>query len=255
VSDKATVAPLPLASGGYIVATESEVVHLGRDGKLRARAASSAMFVGSVLPAAGGALLTASLGGVYRFQPPAPLRRVGDLGGDVRDGGMLASPSTIVAIVDRRRLVAFDLRRGLTERVYVAPPRHALEGPPSLAGDLVVVADTSGEFVALDPRGQVVRRALLERVPLASFGATRGAAARFAVAPSPPLLVGAGGRIAFARTGGRVGILDKEHVAVSADRACVEPLALLPAGEAAVLIACRDGKLMVYAGHAGETTP
>ncbi len=251
IADAAKAAPLPLARGGYIVATDTEVIQLGRDGDIRARAVAPEPIRGNVLPAEGGAILTGVLGGVYRFRPPAPLRKLGRVGGRVSGGAILVGPRMLAAVVGGRELVAFDLLRGRSRRLYAAPPGHVLEGPPSFThAEQLAVTSSSGALAFVGPRGQILRQLALDPAapPLPSTRPGRRMLRRPRHVVSPALLAGPGGRLAFVRADGRVGVVEQDRITMSADQGCAggTPLAVLPAAAERILMACRDGTLMVY---------
>jgi len=57
--------------------------------------------------------------------------------------------------------------------------------------------------------------------------------------------LGAVGR-GFVRAGGRAGVVAPDgSVALAAERVCSAPVAVLPAGERRMLVACRDGTLVM----------
>jgi len=251
IADAAKAAPLPLRPGGYIVATDTEVIQLGRDGDIRARAEAPEPIRGNILPAQGGAILTGVLGGVYRFRPPAPLRKLGRLGGRISGGAILVGPRTLAAVVGGRELIAFDLLRGRSRRLYAAPPGHVLEGPPSFThAAQLAVASSAGALAFVGSGGQILRQLALD--PLAPPPPPTRRGGKMFRRPrhvlSPALLAGPGGRLAYVRADGRVGVVEQDRITMSADQACagVTPLAVLPAAAERILIACRDGTLMVY---------
>jgi hypothetical protein len=251
IADAANAAPLPLARGGYVVATDTEVIQLGRDGMVRDRARAPEPIRGNVLPAQGGAIVTGVLGGVYRFRPPEPLRQLGRLGGRVSGGGILVGSRTLVVVVGGRELVAFDLLRGRSRRLHTAAAGHVLEGPPSFTyAQQLAVTSSAGTLVFVGPSGQIQRQLGLDPAAAPSLR-TRHNKKMFrrpSYVLSPALLAGPGGRLAFVRADGRVGVVEHDRIAMSASRGCVggTPLALLPATAERILIACRDGTLMVY---------
>jgi hypothetical protein len=65
--------------------------------------------------------------------------------------------------------------------------------------------------------------------------------------PSPPPIVDPVGRVAFVRWSGRVGTVSPEgRVDVAAERVCAAPVAVVPAGDKRMLVACHDGGLWMY---------
>jgi hypothetical protein len=68
---------------------------------------------------------------------------------------------------------------------------------------------------------------------------------------SPPPITDGEGRIAFARVGGRVGVVGADgRVRLVTGSTCGSPAALAPAGPRRMVIGCRDGTV-VMVGDAG----
>jgi len=254
--------PLALATGGLIVAGGSTLVEIDADGVVRARAtldergpgaggASPERVAGAVVEGPGGALVTTTTGSVYRFRPPAPPRKVGSFGGIPVRGAMAADDRTLVAVVDGRRVVALDLPTGTT---HVLSGGMMFDAPPTLGPNGLVYASAQlGMLLGVDAAGNEKVHVLLDKAqppPLAPATMVGGAVTFVAPAdlkPSPPLVIDPSGRVAFVRPAGRAGLVTPEgKVEVVADRVCATPLAVLPGGEKRLLVACRDGLLLMY---------
>ena len=262
-------APLALAEGGLLVAAGGALVELGADGSIRARASLEDRPLGALQPslerASGavvegprGALVTAVSGNVYRFRPPAAPLKIGSFGGVATRGAMLADARTLVAVVDGRRLVALDL---LTGAAHVRASGVPLDSPPALMpSGLVVVSTQLGLLIGLDAAGNEKFHASLEKAAPAPaptgviVGVTLTPAAA-EMKPSPPVVIDPDGRVAFVRANGRAGLLtgiegkDPRRApgkVVLSERVCAAPIAVVPAGDKRVLIACRDGGLWMY---------
>jgi outer membrane protein assembly factor BamB len=283
------VAPLALDDGGVVIASGAALVEIDRDGAVRARTAlelkpgspdgrvAGALLVGPRIAGAPlGTLFTTDSGSVYAWRPPASPRRLGTFGGFSRKGAVLADARTLLAVVDGRRVVAFDLPTGTTH-VRAGVGLSQFDGPITLGeGDLAFVATQHGLLLGLDPAGNEKIRVALEMPPALALPAPApGAAGPGGVVgnapggagvgtlslgpgggsffgapdakPSPPLLIDPDGRIAFARSSGRAGVLSPGSAPVLAgEHLCASPLAILPAGNKRLLIACRDGGLLLY---------
>lgn len=250
--------PLALSNGGMLVAAGSNVVEIDADGVVRARATIEDRLPGASAPtlerAAGavvegpmGTLITTVSGGVFRFRPPAAPRKVGSLGGIPTRGAMLADERTLVAVVDTRRVVALDLPSGTTQ---TRSSGILFDAPPALGpGGLILVATQLGVLLGLDAAGNEKVRLLLDK-PLPATTALAPGGTTFLPAelkPSPPLIVDPAGRIAFLRANGRAGMVAPSgRIEVLSERICGAPVAVLPAGEKRLLVACRDGGLWMY---------
>jgi len=55
------------------------------------------------------------------------------------------------------------------------------------------------------------------------------------------------GRVAFVRSSGRAGTVSPEgRVEIASERICAAPVAVVPAGDKRMLVACHDGTLWMY---------
>jgi hypothetical protein len=241
---EADAAPLALDDGGLVVAGGRTLVEVDADGAVRARASLDERALGGLVAGPDGALVTTESGVVYAWRPPGAPRRLGSFGGVPRRGAALADRRTVVAVVDGKVLVALDLVTGTTHVLASAPAGALLDGPPAVSpSGLALVSITSGLVVGVDAAGAERLRAAVDRTLAVPDG---GALASFfgpvEPKPSAPLVVDAAGRVAFARPGGRAGIVHPDAtVTLATDRACGTPIAISPAGERRFLLACRDG--------------
>ncbi len=247
-------APLALADGGLLVAAGNALVEIDSDGLVRARAtlderpASGEHATGAVLDSPGGSLITTASGNVYRFRPPGAPRKVGSFGGTTARGAVLADGRTLLAVVDGHRLVALDLPTGTT---HVRAGGIALDGPPAQdpSGFSLVVAQL-GVLLGVDAAGNERMHVVLDK-PLGGLGgglSLGGVMAPADLKPSPPVVVDGSGRVAFVRANGRAGVVWPDgHVEIASERACTSPpVAVLPAGDRRMLVACHDGALWMY---------
>lgn len=237
---------LALDDGGVVIAAGRALLEIGADGAVRARTQLEERATGALVAGPEGTLITADTGTVYTWRPPGAPRRVGSFGGAPRRGAALSDARTLVAVVDGRKLVALDLPTG-TAHVLGSSGGFlaALDAPVTIGpSKLAVVTTQSGIVVGVDASGNEKFVFSLDRS--SSAGADAGAATSFfgssSSSPSPPLIIDPEGRIGFARTGGRVGVVSPEGVvAVASERVCSVPVAVAPAGERRMVVACRDG--------------
>lgn len=239
------VTPIPLDDGGVAFAAGRALVAVGRDGAVRARAEAPARVSGALLGGPEGVVFTTDDGDAYAWRAPAAPRLLGHFGGPVRHGAVRASARALAAVVDGRAIVVLDVPTGTTHVLASAAPGDAFDAPVAVgANGTSFVATSTGTLVAIQPNGDMAARAALERTHAAAFGD-----AGFFPAPaqgaSPPVLVDAEERVAFVRSEGRAGIVDAGgRVSVASPRVCRNPVALLPAGARAVVVACRDGAIV-----------
>lgn len=208
--------------------------------------------VGGLLPHGGGVVAATVDGEVWSWGPPGPPRRLGELGGRLREGVAKVSDRTVVGVVEGERVVAFDLSSGATTLLLsVASVSAQLEDTVTLTsrGSLIATS-VLGEFVAVDNKGLIVERGALEALPTTVFGADAGVPAffqRVKMQSSPPLITDSEGRIAFARNSGKVGIVDRAgKLQTATSRQCARPIAILPAGPARFVVACRSGSVAMF---------
>jgi outer membrane protein assembly factor BamB len=249
---KTQAAPLARDDGGVVVATDDSLALVAADGEIGARAQLQGRAVGGLIPWRGGVLATLRSGVVQHWRPPAAPRKVGDLGGTLDDGAVLVSERTLVAVVDRQRVVGLDLLGGGGTLITGAAGTGAqLEGPPTLdKTGVLLVSNVLGELFGVDAHGVLVRRLALENLPLmfnpdAGVGALLG---RVESRPSPAMIVGTAGRVGFARNSGKIGIVepDGSGVVTVNPRLCARPLAVLPAGDNRMLVACHSGSVAMF---------
>lgn len=244
----ADVTPLALDDGGLVVAVGRSLVELAAGGGIRARAELADRAVGAVLAGPGGALVTTESGAVVTWRPPSAPRELGSFGGPPRRGAVLADARTLLAVVDGRRLVALDLPTGTTS-VRAGSAFGLLDGPPAIGvGGTAVLLSSAGLLLGVDASGDEAFRVALDRPPSAA-AADGGVSGFFGPAdakPSPPVVIDRAGRIGFARAGGRVGVVGADgSVSVAAERVCATPVAVIPAGEERMAVACRDGTVVM----------
>jgi hypothetical protein len=234
------VSPLPLENGGVALALGAEVVELDGDGAVRARSPLGERAIGPLVRTAAGILATGESGAVYRIHPPDAPDRLGTFQGDPGAGAAAADGRTLLAIVDHRRLMAFDLVTGTTNQRFGAGVA-SLDGPVAVGPQGTALFTTfAGSLVGVDASGVEVRRTSLER------SSRDGGVNPATVAESPPLLTDDDGRVAFARFSGAVGIVSPQgSVELAEGMTCSMPVALAPAGPGQIVVVCRDGGIVL----------
>lgn len=235
---------LALDQGGLVVAAGRTLLELDADGAVRARAMLDERVHGGLVAGSDGTLITTETGAVYSWRPPGSPRKLGSFTGVARGGAALADARTLLAVVDGKALVALDLVTGRSHVRASAPAGVSFDGPPTVGhSGLALVSGTSGLLLGVDPAdGERIRVALERSAVLPDAGAPASLFGAVDARSGPPLLVDAAGRVAFARPGGRCGLVRADAaVVLVAERVCGTPIALQPAGERRMLLACRDG--------------
>jgi len=271
-----SVAPLALDDGGVAVATTAEIALLDASGNVRLRAPLPEPLVGPLLASGGRIFGVSHSGVVYAWSPGGAggldVTRVGSFqqspSTTVQGGAVLASPDTLVAVVDdaqpggpsQPRLMTLDVRQGL------AVPLASFQGGGFLGpvafrrGVAYAMAGVPGHTyaVGVSSAGQEVLR-----VPVASsvLVMVDGGAPLFSVPPHVPVVVDDTGTIAFAAPEGAVGVVDPAGIVSSLDNVCIRPLrggrgitSLVPGGPGALVLTCVNGTV-VRIVHGAPDTP
>jgi outer membrane protein assembly factor BamB len=249
----ADTTPLALDDGGILIAARHSLIEIDADGVVRARATLQERAVGALLLGPEGALVTTDSGGVYTWKSPGEPRKIGSFGGQPRRGALLADSRTLLAVVDGRTLTALDLPTGTTQVRATAPLLGVLFDAPATVSPsgLGLVSTYGGLLIGVDASGSEKLTIALEKQVLllgADAGVPVGPGAGFFgptdLRPSAPVIVDPQGRIGFARAGGRVGVVSPEgNVGIVNERLCASPIAVQPAGDKKMLVACRDGTI------------
>ncbi len=245
------VGPLSRADGSVVIGGRV-LVELDANGGVRSRASLPERAVGALIEGPEGTIATGELGGVYVFRPPNPPRKIGSFGGLVRRGAALEGGRTLLAVVGGKSLVGLDLRVGLSHVRVGDVGLGSYDEPVTIhPRGFAMLTTTTGLLFGVDASGNERLRMAVDKgtQPAAGDPAAAGAAAGTGffnppadARPSPPLVVDAEGRIAFARQGGRVGVARADgSVALASERLCTAPVAMQPAGEDKLVVACRDG--------------
>jgi len=242
-----TLAPMPTDDGGVVLAAGRELLALGPNGTIRARARLPSRAAGPPVLHRGDALIVTEPGEVYRYHAPESPQRIGSFNGRPKGGAALADARTLIAVVDTTRIVALDLPTGTTHvRSGAVDLLTQFDGPVALSREGVALTTTySGVLLGYDAAGDETRRVSLEKQLLAAdAGAASLLLGTVDRKPSPPVFVDGEGRVAFARRTGKVGVaLPNGRIAVASDRLCSSPIHIVPAGDRRMLVACRDGTL------------
>ena len=247
----ARVGLLPLGDGGVAIAAGHEIVEIDGNGRLREKTRLGERTTGPLVATLTGTVATASSGTVYVVRP-GYAKRLGTLGGDPSESGASTPDGrTLWAVVDHQRVVALDLTSGTTE-VRFAVVDQSLHGPVVFGrGDSLVFTTWMGVLISVTPSGTDVRRTPLEP-RFATLITDAGKVDFAALDESPSPVTDDEGRTAFARVGGRAGIVASDGtINLLEGASCSSPSALAPAGPHRMVVGCRDGSILMI----GETSP
>jgi outer membrane protein assembly factor BamB len=239
--------PIALEGGGAVFGVGPRLLFVDPEGHVREWTRLADRSVQALISSRIGFLAIDDTGDVIRAGAVFMSRAFGGFGGDVGAGPASADENTLVAVVDHRRVVDLDLSTFAAHDRFVAPSA-SLEGRIVLGrdGDAYVTTFT-GTLLAIDRTGAERFRSVLE--PGGAMTGANGALNPEAIAPAAPLIVDAGGRTAFARPGGRTGVVGPDGAVVWVQGAtCPSPVALCPTGVERFVVACRDGTILLIGG-------
>ncbi|MDI3291286.1 PQQ-binding-like beta-propeller repeat protein [Polyangium sp. 15x6] len=248
------VAPLARSDGSVVVGGRA-LVELDANGGVRARASLPERAVGALIEGPEGTIATGEAGGVYVFRPPNPPRKVGTFGGPLRRGAALEGGRTLLAVVNGKSLVGLDLKTGLTHVRAGDVGLGTYDEPVTIhPRGFAMFSTSTGLLFGVDAAGNERLRMVLDKgaqpaAPDPAAAPGTAAATGFFNAPadarpSPAMVVDAEGRVAFARQNGRVGVARPDgNVALVSEKLCAAPVAIQPAGDDKLVVACRDGTI------------
>jgi hypothetical protein len=240
---------LPLEEGGVALAAGAEVIALDAEGHASFRVRLPERIQGPLLATRRGLVATTQTGTVYQIHPSF-ITSLGDLGGDPGEAGASTADGTrLLAVVDGQRVVGMNLANGVVETRWSLPD-HSLLGPVGLGPDGALVASTTaGALLWLAEAGGPPTRAAADPRPMQPPDAGRTDVA--APDESPPPLSDTQGRIAWARAGGRLGIIAPDGAVKIVDEPiCASPVALVSAGPRRLVVACRTGSMVMLGDEA-----
>lgn len=255
------VPPLARDDGSVVLAGSSAAMIMDSRGRMTARTALREPPTGHLLSWRGGVLWTTRSGRVTWWRSPQRPQVLGSMEGPIFDGGpVLVSDRTLVAVVYRSTVVAFDLLGRRSTLLFDVQRPSQLDGTPTLAGDTLLLTTMPGVLVGLDPLGLEVRRQALDpAAALVTAPPTPGTPPvfrRFDRAPSPPLLADEAGRIVFLRGDGRLGVVMPKQEPRTVERSvCARPIAMQPAGKGRLVITCRLGTVIMLGNERKSAAP
>lgn len=231
---------VPTISGGIVTVAGNSLIELDSDGvlvatgKLPQRPVTDLMARGDVIYTIG------EKGDVISWKRPDAPKVVGALsssGGSSASGAALVDDRTMIAIVESRDIVFFDLASG-TARNGPTSPLISWENSPAIGtAGVLFVTNSNGALVEISPEGKEKSRTILEPTSAASADSTSG---------GPPVVVADDGTVVFARDRAGVGLARGGSVVVATDKSpCSDPIGLT-ADATRVIVSCRDGVIAAF---------
>lgn len=251
------VAPTATARGTVAIVVGRQIVELDPTGRVLSRGSLeddiAAPLAIAPSPTGGHEIVAMTTrGDIWLARSPLAPTKLGPVSGVspggvavAADGGLWSIASGWVVRVERRG-------RPIPWRANAASGVLAGRGPPALGRDgSVAFVGVDGSLVVLEPSGDVRYRVALDRSAPATAPTGLGSGPpRPTGDDGPPLLIDRAGRVAFARSSGRVGVVGPDgRVAVASERLCASPLgiAATPRG---FVVGCGEGYL-IGIGEAG----
>ncbi len=244
--------------GAVVVAAGRSLLTVDASGRVAARATLPERVASDPLEQGGGLLVVGEAGGVYRVAVPAEPRKIGVLVGAAIGTGALVDERTLIAQALPNRIVSLDLKSGVAVTRVGDSAFAMFDTPPAIAVDGTAwLTSVEGFLVGYDASGAELARVQLDRnaAPPGGLFALR-----------PPGMAGLGmqavarlgtvvdraGAVAFSRPQGRIGVRDTAgKIVVAVERGCTTPLSITPTAPKKMLIACREG-LLIMVGDAPD---
>ena len=248
-------APLPLADGGVVVATTTDLVVLDAEGGVRSRVTLPESPAAPLVASGDRILSISATGTVHAWTPGREAVRVGSFGGAVDGAAALADASTLVGVVDGTQLVDVDIVRGTRSARALAAPGLFLGPVAARAGavSLMALTPTRSFVVTLDPAGQELLRAPVGTVSSPSL--PDGGVAQLVAPPHAGVLADMRGTVVFAATDGHVGSVapdgatDTQGELVCSRTGRSSGIAgLTPVGRGAFVVTCEAGAVAAVTG-------
>jgi outer membrane protein assembly factor BamB len=196
--------PIPLESGGVVVATSTELAVLDPSGGSDGRAVIAEPINGPLVSSLDRVFAVSDIGNVWAWRPgPSEPERIASFGTPMAAAAALVNDHTLLATTrDRTELIALDLRSGASVARASSGDGYWIAGAPVVAEALVTLwVGGTGEFaVVFDRSGTELER---EWVGTASASAVDTAPGAFV---GPTLLVDAQGSVAFDGARGGVSV-------------------------------------------------
>jgi len=245
------VSLLPLEDGGAAIAAGHEIDWMDGDGQLRERIRIDEKIFGPLVATRAGIVAVTQSGAVHVVRAGFS-KRIGSLGGDPGEpGASTPDGRTLFAVVDHQRVVALDLTTGVAQARYSVNDL-SLHGPVVFGrADAAVLTSWNGVLMSIPKAGGELRRTPLDS-RIETLVTDGGKIDFAALEDSPAAVTDNDGFIAFARIGGRFGVVSPDGaVSLAVGRTCHSPAALAPAGAHRMVVACRDGAVLMF----GEDSP
>lgn len=232
---------LPIANGGALVASGTDLLELDRDGEL-VRQAKARGNVTAIAESDLGLVAISENGIVEVARATGDFELIGSLGGTAPEGGAVQG-DRVLAVVDGHKLLALALRTGVLTTL-AAEPALSLTGPPALFDNRGAAVVEEGGLVSVRAAdGTETLRVSIAVASLAFDAATRGL--------RPALIISDGsGGVAAARSGGDALVLNPDGSAQRIDgSACLDPFRPTPTRDG-IVFTCRSGQLFGVSGKA-----
>lgn len=248
----------PTSDGAVVVASGASIVEVDASGHVRLSATlpDRERIAADLVQSPAGWIVPTQSGAIFAVRPPAAPKKIGSFGAPVTSGPVLAGGRALVAQVGSGRVAALDLVTGAVVTHVVETSLFSFDGAFVLDGSGGLWITTSeGVLVGVDKSGAEVQRVGIDRAaaPVVVTGGGRGVVAAPPVSTRTVLLVDPDGRVAFARSGGRVGVRGADGtVRIAPERACATPTAILPMAKTSFAVVCREGTVILY-GEAAKS--
>ncbi len=237
----ASVALVATLDGGLLLTAQRLLLVIDSDGRILTKTTLPDRLASPVMPFSDGFVGVLESGFVVTIRPPLAPEVLGTVGTIVPRSAILIDQQTLLVTTPTQRAVTFNLvaRKASTSVADLQTPLHSA---PSFAADgSVWVVGLDGMVLGLSKEGQ--RNVAVP--PEKGLPANRGPEELFGAGNLSPLL-DREGTVAFARPGGRLGLIQGGKLSATTDRACSVPVFLTLIADNDLLVGCRDGTLIRF---------
>jgi DNA-binding beta-propeller fold protein YncE len=226
---------LALKDGGLAISAKNRLVRIDHRA-LPIGQAEATCHVLTLVESSAGVMAVCKTGVVYRFYSTGKLSEVGRFEADLRTAALAGG--ALYAITSDHRLLSLDLTHKLSVTLFRAAPKQNLIEWLALTPEAVHIASADGIVRAISPTGKPVwQTASVASTPASSSIATALGSVLVGV-------TGSNGRLAIARAGSELLLLEKDvSRKQTSGAACLSPTALTPIGGGRLLLSCRSGEL------------
>lgn len=230
--------------GGVLLSSQRTLLEIDSTGRVLSRTALPDRLASPPLPRADHFVGVLEGGVVVELAPPRAPRVLGSVGPIMGRTAVLSAPDSLLTVGLAQKLISFDLRSGVATARASDLPFVTGIGLTAKGDAWMVGADEQVTVVAANDERAIVAPPERAASRIAGDSAFTG--------PVAPIVDAAGG-VAFVRAQ-RLALVKDGHLDVASERSCASPVSLALTSRSRLLVACRDGALILFGDAPTPTT-